>query len=316
MNFPNFQLTSAGADAIMEAVYNGATITFTAVKMGDGNAPADIKEMTDIVHTQASASFTSIHVEDGVANLDFIFNNSSISSGFYLRELGIMACVDDADPVLYAYTNSGSNAGYLKPYASDNYVNMLFSVFVAVGDAEEVTAIISGAAGYVTEEIFQMHVQDYNNPHRMTKDQVGLGNVPNLAPSDMTVNFTKASSLTQPTSGSKLSVIIGILANAVESLTDHIANRGNPHGVTYSQIGAASASHTHTYSQVGAAAVNHSHTLASLGAASASHVHDTSHITTGTLPVARGGTGVTSYDALEIALAATVDETKEYLEIG
>ena len=301
MNFPNFQLTSAGVDAIMQAVYNGSTITFTAVKIGDGTAPSNIKAMTDIVHTKATASFTSIDIDDGVANLDFTFNNSTIASGFYLRELGIMAKVDNGNPVLYAYSNSGSNAGYLKPYASDSYVNMVFSIYVAVGDAEHVTAIISEAVGYVTTEQLEAHTGNETNPHSVTKEQVGLGNVPNLAPSDMTINFTKASSLKQPTSGSKLSVLIGLLAKAIDSFQAHFTDNSNPHSTSYSQVGAAAA--------------NHSHTLASLGAASASHVHDASHITTGVIPVVRGGTGVQSYDELEIALAATVAETKTYLEI-
>lgn len=285
MNFPNFQLTSAGVDAIMEAVYNGATITFTAVKMGDGNAPSNIKEMTDIVHTQATASFTSIHVEDGVANLDFLFNNSSISSGFYLRELGIMASVDDDEPVLYAYTNSGSNAGYLKPYESDSYVNMVFSVYVAVGDAEHVTAVISEAVGYVTTEEFEAHTGSSTNPHGVTKEQVGLGNVPNLAPSDMTIDFTEASALSLPTSGSKLSVLVGLLSKAISSLLSHLTDDTNPHNVTCSQIGAAAEDHT----------------------------HDASHIISGTLGVDRGGTGVTSYVDLSKKLCATVAETVSYL---
>lgn len=330
MNFPNFQLTSAGVDAIMQAVYNGSTITFTAVKIGDGTAPSNIKAMTDIVHTKATASFTSIDIDDGVANLDFTFNNSTIASGFYLRELGIMAKVDNGNPVLYAYSNSGSNAGYLKPYASDSYVNMVFSIYVAVGDAEHVTAIISEAVGYVTTEQFEVHTGNSTNPHNVTKQQVGLGNVPNLAPSDMTINFTKASTLTAPTSGSKLSILIGLLAKAIDSLIAHLTDSNNPHSTTYAQIGAAAASHTHTYAQVsgvaaanhthslsslGAAAANHTHTLASLGAAAASHNHDASNIISGTFPVERGGTGVQSYDALSIAICATVAETKTYLEI-
>ncbi len=44
----------------------------------------------------------------------------------------------------------------------------------------------------------------------------------------------------------------------------------------------------------GKAAENHSHTASEVGAAATSHVHSASNITSGTLSVARGGTGVTS----------------------
>ena len=45
---------------------------------------------------------------------------------------------------------------------------------------------------------------------------------------------------------------------------------------------------------------DHTHTAASIGAASASHSHNTANITSGTLPVARGGTGVTSDAAIAL----------------
>ena len=56
-------------------------------------------------------------------------------------------------------------------------------------------------------------------------------------------------------------------ASAVQkNLEAHTGNRENPHGVTAEQVGAAPTSHT----------------------------HDAGSITSGTLPIARGGTGVSS----------------------
>lgn len=46
-----------------------------------------------------------------------------------------------------------------------------------------------------------------------------------------------------------------------------------------------------TAADVGAAAASHSHTLSALGAAAATHKHGAGDITSGVLPVARGGTG-------------------------
>lgn len=58
---------------------------------------------------------------------------------------------------------------------------------------------------------------------------------------------------------------------------DHISRSDNPHGVTYQQVGAAAADHTHTPSDIGAAA--------------ATHNHSASNITSGYLPISRGGLG-------------------------
>lgn len=60
-------------------------------------------------------------------------------------------------------------------------------------------------------------------------------------------------------------------------VNNHINNKSNPHEVTAEQVGAAASSHNHA----------------------------ASNITSGTLPVARGGTGVTSLDALKKSLGIT-----------
>ena len=55
-----------------------------------------------------------------------------------------------------------------------------------------------------------------------------------------------------------------------------------------------------------------------LGAAASSHSHSASNITSGTLPVARGGTGVTSDDALrqKVLNFPDNDDLKAYLGLG
>ena len=81
------------------------------------------------------------------------------------------------------------------------------------------------------------HTGNKNNPHGVTKAQVGLGNVPNVATNDQTPTYTVASENTALTSGEKLSVAFGKIAKAISSLISHLANKSNPHGVTKAQLG-------------------------------------------------------------------------------
>lgn len=62
------------------------------------------------------------------------------------------------------------------------------------------------------------------NPHGVTKANVGLGNVPNVATNDQTATYTEASALAALTSGEKLSVAMGKIAKAVSSLISHLAD--------------------------------------------------------------------------------------------
>lgn len=93
------------------------------------------------------------------------------------------------------------------------------------------------AAADELREDFDVHAASKANPHAVTKTQVGLGNVPNVATNDQTPTYSESAALTQLSSGEKLSAALGKLARAVRSLMEHLANTANPHGVTKSQVG-------------------------------------------------------------------------------
>ena len=273
MNFPTLQLTNAGINAILSAVYDGSAIEFTGIKIGSGNAPANVKTATDVTTAKKTVGITACTVSDGVAALTFKVDSSTISSAFYFKEVGVFATVTDSNEestsIMFAYTNAGSEAAYVKPYEDEDFVTLEYT-------------------GYVTTEDFNAHVQDHNNPHETTAAQVGLGNVEDATPSNGHVNFTRANTLTALTSGDTLGNDMGKIDKAIATLISHIQLADNPHGATAEQVGAAPASHT----------------------------HDAAHITSGTLAVARGGTGVTSYDALAGKMSATVAETLQYLGLS
>lgn len=58
----------------------------------------------------------------------------------------------------------------------------------------------------------------------ITKANVGLGNVPNVATNDQTPTYTAASANANLTSGEKLSVAMGKIAKAISSLISHLAD--------------------------------------------------------------------------------------------
>lgn len=60
------------------------------------------------------------------------------------------------------------------------------------------------------------------NPHKTTKTDVGLGNVPNVATDDQTVSFTEAETLATIISKEKISLAFGKIAKAINSLISHI----------------------------------------------------------------------------------------------
>lgn len=81
---------------------------------------------------------------------------------------------------------------------------------------------------------FNAHVNNLNNPHGVTKAQVGLGNVPNIgvATDAMALQgLSDAGIITPRLLSMVLSETVG------NGITEHIADSNNPHGVTKAQVG-------------------------------------------------------------------------------
>ncbi|ABY63045.1 tail protein [Pseudomonas phage 201phi2-1] len=80
----------------------------------------------------------------------------------------------------------------------------------------------------------QSHLNDFNNPHRVNKTQVGLGNVPNfaMATDQEHQDGTRNDLFTNPRG-----VLLMIQKFALVPLDAHIADYGNPHRVNKSQVG-------------------------------------------------------------------------------
>ena len=221
MYFGNLRLTNAGNALIVKAL-NGETLTFTKLGLGSGSTPADPSQLTDLVNPQIKFALTSISTGDGCAELIGTFSSSDLSDSFTVREIGVYADDPDDGEILYAYANAGNHPSYLPKGTGNAYERLTMSVVVAVGSAENVTAVISEYIGYVTKEAFDAHVADTENPHEVTAAQVGLGNVPNVSTNNQTPTFIEADTLSNIASGETMNVLFGKIKKALSALIDHI----------------------------------------------------------------------------------------------
>lgn len=108
------------------------------------------------------------------------------------------------------------------------------------------------------------HITDFNNPHHVTKEQVGLGKVDNTSDLEKPISIAVQEALNN--------IKIDATGYATkEELTNHINDRNNPHNVTKEQIGLGNVNNTSdmnkpisTATQMALdkkADVHHSHTM-------------------------------------------------------
>ena len=271
--------TGPGLDGIVQTLYGGS-ITFTKISVGNG-VPADPSSVSEMVNPLLDIGITSITQGDNEVVLTGYTTTEDVEAGFYANEIGIYAKGEDEVEYLFAYSYNATDVDYYPDSSSGRTQELTLTIVVAIGPAENVDAILIEGDAYARKADFDDHVADYNNPHHVTKEQLGLENVQNVSTNDQTPTYTPATNLENLTSGEILAIAFGKIAKAISDLIAHIGDRNNPHRVTLSQVGAAAASHTHS-----AADIN-----------------------SGTLSAARGGTGSSTLYGSDLAKVRTATLT-------
>ncbi len=270
MNFKNPIITQTGIDMSTAAFFGSATINIDSIKIGSG-IKSNPDTATGLQNYELDAEIISFERKGRNIELVFTFDNSSIEEGFSWKEYGVFATLTNGELTsqglyAYGYDDSENPQAIPKFTGSNSYVKNKYKVVLAARNADNVTVTVSTEADYALEEDLEAHVEDYNNPHAVTKEQVGLSNVDNVSTNDATPTFTEAEALSNINSGERATIIFGKIKKAISALISHIS-AGNPHNISISKIGAAAANHNHSATE----------------------------ITSGILPVSRGGTGYDSY---------------------
>lgn len=89
------------------------------------------------------------------------------------------------------------------------------------------------------QESLNVHESNTNNPHNVTKAQIGLGNVDNTSDTNKPISNATQSALNSITSR-----IEAIESVDFSEITAHISNKNNPHTVTKTQVGLSNVDNT------------------------------------------------------------------------
>ena len=241
-------LTERGMSLLMRAI-GGEQITFTRFKVGSGSLPSgsDGSDLNDLISPVLAIPITDMDdTQSGLISLTGEFDNENVESDFAWRELGIFAHGEDNIEILYAYANDGADASMVRQLNTDVLTIQTVTMIIAVGEAENVTAVYSPHQQYALANDLTAHKNDANNPHRVTKEQIGLGNVVNKAPNDIEVTFDEATNRDNIATNEKLSVLFGKIKKVITDVISHLTNIDNPHKVTLAQVGGAAENPSHS----------------------------------------------------------------------
>lgn len=195
-------MTAVGQNLIAKVSSRELPLKFTSVKMGSGALGSrTVAALTALIESKLSLDIAETPKRSGTGrwNVTAVYNNSMIQTGFYFREWGIFAQDPDTQgEVLVFYANSGDSADFIPAFdgtgsTTASYIEERLICAVAVGNAT-VTAVLSSEQ-YASYDDLQDHIADADNPHKVTKAQVGLGSVDNTRDVNKPVSVAQAEAI-------------------------------------------------------------------------------------------------------------------------
>lgn len=173
--YPNTRLTNYGRELIARSQATGKKLQYIKLVTGDGQLDnQNIDTMTSVIAPKLECPFTSNgeFVGDGQFRIEFAVGNSTVTSGFFARELGVYANLEgesDSAAKLIAYSNGGNYASYI-PSKETPINSKVFSLDVVIGNSTNVTVKKIDAA-YLTRGALEAHSRD-TSAHAPITDQI------------------------------------------------------------------------------------------------------------------------------------------------
>ncbi len=173
--YPNTRLTNYGRELISRSQATGKKLQYIKLVTGDGQLDnQNIDTMTSVIAPKLECPFTSNgeFVGDGQFRIEFAVGNSTVTNGFFARELGVYANLEgesDSAAKLIAYSNGGNYASYI-PSKETPINSKVFSLDVVIGNSTNVTVKKIDAA-YLTRGALDGHNRD-TSAHPPITDQI------------------------------------------------------------------------------------------------------------------------------------------------
>ena len=149
--FNGFILTEKGRELLAKGL-SGETITFTKMAIGDGTSLTSERERTALVNQITTLPILNINAKgNGTCEISALLTNKSVTTGFYIKELGIFAHGNDNVEILYAY-NISTSPDFVPPFSANNVVEIEYVDTIIVDQVANITAVIDPSITYITKK--------------------------------------------------------------------------------------------------------------------------------------------------------------------
>ena len=220
--FESAVLTARGNELLIDAVA-GNQITFTRMVVGSGQytdeerARSALEKRTGLKEPQQETTFSHHEkASEQCVRLTAVISNRELTNGYKMTEIGIYGKkTGDAEDYLcsVAVTKSLEETDTFPPYNGLMECQIVQDYYITLSPDAQVTVVTKGASVLMEEfEEFRNSIVTKEAELELNKlDKAGDG-------SNVTITFSQAGSRQNIRSGSKLSVIMGIIQKVIADL--------------------------------------------------------------------------------------------------
>lgn len=232
-------------------------VTGSGVYEESEKTDAELQARTEVKNKQQESGFSSITAsEEHAVLLKALISNQSLDAGYRMTEIGIIAKREGEENTEILYSIAiAEEADYLP--SKENPIEITQEYYTMVSNAENVYINVKMGAYALAEDVYNLsypaydeaevlaelesgesifdlfgkskkavkeliaHIRDRNNPHEVTKSQIGLNNVDNTADADKPVSYPQQNALDtyyQQSTGYTDQAIADLINGAPETL--------------------------------------------------------------------------------------------------
>ena len=146
MQLTGYRLTKAGEQLLLEAE-SGKQLTITKIVVGDGTQK-NYSDATALANPVVNVAIESSSVVNQVCKISGILTNTALTTGFYVREIGVMGKTDGAEVLMWYATDSEPER--FPAFAGEVIVHTEITVNITIGEIP-VTIELQDTAGIVQQ---------------------------------------------------------------------------------------------------------------------------------------------------------------------
>lgn len=146
--FSKLVITNKGQALLAKMIAGSGNIEFTKVSVSSTTyTDSQLESLTSLTNVKQTSLISKVTRTNEVAiKVEAAFTNTELTTGYYMRALGLYAVDPDAGEILYAVTRETSGNCYMPAYNGITVSGAYVQLVTTVGNAENVSLEVNQAA--------------------------------------------------------------------------------------------------------------------------------------------------------------------------